>query len=270
MQREAAEASAGDVIYLKPLAAELADEGATSDRLTGDLAERVIFSRLSLDRTELARSSDPDLLAMSASLPPAQTSFEYLVQAWRRAQAARSDVVTRSVPARVAAIDALKALCISFAGLSIQDPSMFPQPASKPAGGAELVDIFLRRGASAGLLDEDTLVVFMGELVRRFDGDDIHLVFEPVINGIVSDLVKRRCSFANLEWRDAVGAIRDLSESKAIAATVRRCFDCAADRSDAAVSELVPDQHRSPAVRARVVARPARAPRLLRCPSPAR
>lgn len=213
------------------------------------MAERIIFTRLSLDRTELAQSTDPDRLLMSYALPQSQTSFEYLVKAWRRAHTARSNAITRAVPERLRALDALKALCISFAGLSIQDPTMFPQPAGKATGGSELVDIFLRRGPSAELLDEDTLAPFMAELVRRFEGDDIHLVFEPVIAGIVNDLVKRRCTFATLEWRESVGAIRDLADSKAIAATVRRQVrDEMLTASDAAVSRLVPDQHPSPAV----------------------
>ena len=61
------------------------------------------------------------------------SSFEYLTACWKRIQTARSALVRRGysqseITQGMVVINKLKDLVVSYAGLSLQDPSMFYQP----------------------------------------------------------------------------------------------------------------------------------------------
>lgn len=71
---------------------------------------------------------------MLASLPAEQSVFEYLVGCWKRANGARAALLKRAYPPLETqrageVLDKLRDLAISYAGLTLQDPDMFPQPA---------------------------------------------------------------------------------------------------------------------------------------------
>lgn len=62
-----------------------------------------------------------------------QTSFEYLTGCWRRLQSTKVALSRRGynaddVAQGMTVIERLHSLIVSYAGLSVQDPSMFYQP----------------------------------------------------------------------------------------------------------------------------------------------
>lgn len=92
---------------------------------------------------------DLDYLSVIASLPPQQTAFEYLVGCWKRLNATRyallkkvgnhastiEDVLKKGqvytpveTQAALDILEKLRNLIISYAGLILQEPDMFPQP----------------------------------------------------------------------------------------------------------------------------------------------
>lgn len=93
----------------------------------------------------LTHSNDPDQLAILAGLPQNETVFEYLTGCWRRLYIANrethrvvrssraSGLIVQAYPANEKAtwaktFEAVKALIISYCGLTLEDSSMFPQP----------------------------------------------------------------------------------------------------------------------------------------------
>lgn len=77
---------------------------------------------------------DPDQLTILAGLPQDETVFEYLTGCWKRLYAANREMSRLGYAADekakwAKAFEELKALIISYAGMTLEDPSMFPQPA---------------------------------------------------------------------------------------------------------------------------------------------
>jgi hypothetical protein len=76
---------------------------------------------------------DLEYLPVIASLPADQTVFEYLIGCWKRVNTASSAIAKRKYPPVETqqaneVLDKLRDLVISYAGLSLQEPEMFPQP----------------------------------------------------------------------------------------------------------------------------------------------
>lgn len=110
LQRTKAEASNWELTYLKELAEELKQENGgqggccrkcmsshISDPASSavpapspEIADRILIARLSLDTEGDVMSDDSDLLAVLAGLPKGQTSYDYLVGAWKRCRAQES------------------------------------------------------------------------------------------------------------------------------------------------------------------------------------
>lgn len=96
-------------------------------------------------------SDDLDYLPVIASLPAQQTTFEYLVGCWRRVNLTRSALIKKvnkfstEILAKIfkhyqgyspldtqnalVRLEKIRELIISYAGLTLQEPEMFPQPA---------------------------------------------------------------------------------------------------------------------------------------------
>lgn len=108
------------------------DEGSSKPvLLSEDIVDRLFIARLELDPQTM--SDDLEYLPVLASLPAGQTAFEYLVGCWRRLNGVRSALLKKSYPPvqvqqATAKLDKFRDLIISYAGLTLQDPSMFPQP----------------------------------------------------------------------------------------------------------------------------------------------
>jgi ubiquitin conjugation factor E4 B len=118
-----------------------------------DLADRLLLARLSLSPSNM-NDDDFEMATVLASLPANETAFEYLGGCWRRERAERFKVVAKKVrrppspdgghtltssawspqdsdaaeaQKRLAGLAEIKALLVSYIGLVLQDPSMFPQ-----------------------------------------------------------------------------------------------------------------------------------------------
>ncbi len=106
--------------------------GATKPhKISSSLADRLLLARLSLSPS--APTEDPVQLTVLAALPPNQTHFEYLSGCWKRERLERSKVIARQAgdPAqatkRLESLTAVKGLIVSYLGLVLSDPTMFPQ-----------------------------------------------------------------------------------------------------------------------------------------------
>ncbi|KAI0670862.1 ubiquitin conjugation factor E4 [Trametes maxima] len=234
LKKEVAEKTAYEVVWLKGLADELQGEGLPL-RLTSEVADRTLIARLELDPQSM--SDDLEFLPVLASLPAQQTVTEYLVKSWKRLNAARSALLRKNyVPLEqqqgIVALDKLRDLIISYTGLTLQEPEMFPQPSSKPFGPAELVPSllslstlsgpYLSTSASQTLLDSSEVELFLQDLVRRFEPDN-------ELDGILGPVVAHLCfhpsiseGFVNDGWRNVISGLEALVSVKAIAAMITR------------------------------------------------
>lgn len=119
-----------------------------STTLSNAITDRLLIARLSLDPTN--SSDDPEHLTVLAGLPAQQTAFEYLTSCWKQCWTERSKIISRKVSVshqlaslahdlpqnadqqelarRLAALESVRSLVISYTGLNLQEPSMFPQP----------------------------------------------------------------------------------------------------------------------------------------------
>jgi hypothetical protein len=75
--------------------------------LTEQLLDRVIFGRLELGHATLA-------------------PFNFLLQSWKRAQRQLAALRNNEDEKRLSVLREIKRLCISYAGISITVPDMFP------------------------------------------------------------------------------------------------------------------------------------------------
>lgn len=99
----------------------------------------------------LIHSDDLDYLPVLASLPPQLTVFEYLVGCWKRINTSRTALLkkvcseylfalvlassrtTKGYPPlemqhAITVLDKIRDLVVSYTGLTLQEPEMFPQP----------------------------------------------------------------------------------------------------------------------------------------------
>lgn len=82
----------------------------------------------------MAQSDDPDVLTILAGLPQNETVFEYLAGCWKRLYQASRDVNRYAFSEDEKSqwsisVDKIKGLVVSYCGMTIEDPTMFPQPA---------------------------------------------------------------------------------------------------------------------------------------------
>lgn len=122
---------------MKELAEEIKEEhpgDASKLKVSLDLRDRLLVARLQLDPAAMADSDDPDQLMVLSGMPTDETVFEYLTGCWKRLNASNREfsrfAYSKEAKARWAeAVAELRRLIISYAGLTLEDPSMFPQPA---------------------------------------------------------------------------------------------------------------------------------------------
>ncbi|KAF7365176.1 U-box domain-containing protein [Mycena venus] len=203
LDRKVAEDSGYNIVWLKHLAEELEAEEPqrTVVPLNGDIIDRLLISRLELDPSNMS-SDDLDFLPVLASLPPQQTTFEYLVGCWKRLNSARSALMKKAyspvdVQNALNRLEKVRELIISYTGLTLQEPEMFPQPSGRPLGPPELVAPLLSLSAlSAPLLGSSSsspntltpsdIDVFLQDLTRRFEPDnEIDGVLGPVVRQLL-------------------------------------------------------------------------------------
>ncbi|SOV01532.1 related to UFD2 - ubiquitin fusion degradation protein [Ustilago sp. UG-2017a] len=199
-----AEASGWEKTYLKELADELSSESpGSTPKLSSSIADQILIARLSLDPNGDVMSDDAEHILILASLPKGQTSWDYLIACWKKARTEESRVRKTLSPAdqpkALAALEEIRALLISYAGLVLQTPDMFPnatKPNGTPLSPMVLVDCLTRVSSSISSLgfsssdvsssshsatdlttkfetvDGDDLSVFLNELAARFGNDE--------------------------------------------------------------------------------------------------
>ncbi|KAI0712081.1 ubiquitin elongating factor core-domain-containing protein [Earliella scabrosa] len=236
LKKEVAEKSAYEVVWLKNLAEELQGEGL-SLQLNAEVADRTLIARLELDPQGM--SDDLEFLPVLASLPPEQTILEYLIGCWKRLNAARSAVLKKNyAPLQqqqaVDVLDKVRDLIVSYIGLTLQEPEMFPQPniPGKEFGSQELVPSFMSLSALSGpylsssstnLLDSSEIEAFLQDLVRRFEP-------EGDLDGVLGPVVVKLCCHESLNvgfasadgWRGVISGLEALVSVKAIANMITR------------------------------------------------
>ncbi|KAJ7107276.1 ubiquitin elongating factor core-domain-containing protein [Mycena crocata] len=244
VDRKVAEQSGYEVVWLKELAAELEAEDSSQVpvRLNADIIDRLLIARLELDSSRM--TDDLDYLPVLASLPPGQTTFEYLVGSWKRLNSARSALIKKAyspvdVQNALNRLEKVRELIVSYTGLTLQEPEMFPQPPGRPLGPPELVVPLLSLSAlSAPLLGSSSsspntltpsdIDVFLQDLTRRFEPDN---ELEDVLGPVVRQLLFHESLFrpeglgGGDAWRGVVSGLEALVSIKGIAVMITRMED---------------------------------------------
>ncbi|CAE7116128.1 unnamed protein product [Rhizoctonia solani] len=250
LDREQAEKSGWSITWLRGVQQELEEDPSTvidahsgtnlthlTDRpqpiqLEADLADRLLIDRLSLDPR--SSTEDPELLTVLVSLPPLETSLGYLVGCWKRIQAIRTQLSRRPPPLAdlqraTEILDKLRELVVSYAGLTLQDTSMFSQPEGVPLGAQELLPSLLslssaplNAGSTALGLGAGDVEAFIGDLAKRFVDDGLDEIFGPIITMVIGALPAEGLGSGGSEWRAVVGALEALVSDKHIATTFSR------------------------------------------------
>ncbi|KAI0333659.1 ubiquitin conjugation factor E4 [Cubamyces sp. BRFM 1775] len=234
LKKEVAERNSYEVVWLKHLAEELQGEGLPL-QLNTEVADRTLIARLELDPQSM--SDDLEFLPVLASLPPQQTVFEYLIGCWKRLNAARSDLMKKNIvpvdqQRALQLLDKLRDLVVSYTGLTLQEPEMFPQPSGKLLGPAELVPSLLSLSTLSGpylststsntLLDASEVETFLQDLVKRFEPDN---ELDSVLGPVVAQLCFHpsvQGGLSNDGWRSVISGLEALVSIKPIAAMVTR------------------------------------------------
>ncbi|KAG1788098.1 ubiquitin elongating factor core-domain-containing protein [Suillus plorans] len=225
LSKSTAEANEYDLVWLKHLQVELESEGHPHMTLTNDIVDRLLISRLELNAQ--AMSDDLEYVSVLASLPP-QSVFEYLVGCWKRINTAKSILLKKNPVSETqqatALLNQLRDLIISYIGLNLQDPEMFPQPADRPLstlGSHELLSPLLSLSALSTPLYASTTTSqttlaptevqpFLQDLVARFADPVRVLLFHNILSG------------GDSAWRGVIGGMEALVGVKPIAEMITR------------------------------------------------
>ncbi|KIM56094.1 hypothetical protein SCLCIDRAFT_133427 [Scleroderma citrinum Foug A] len=236
LDRSIAERSNYVVVWLKNLETELVSEGFNKGsplRLSGEILDRLLIARLELDPQ--AMSDDLEYVAVLASLPAQMTVFEYLVGCWKRLTKARNNLTKKNpvneLQQAAALLEKANNLIISYAGLNLQEPEMFPQPQGRQIGPSELVAPLLSLSAlssplasslsTENLLDPTEVGPFLQDLTCRFEADD---ELETVLGSVVHQLLFHESLMrpegiggSDSSWRSVINGVEALISIKSIA-----------------------------------------------------
>lgn len=166
-------------------------------------------------------SDDQDTLSVLSGLPQGETSYDYLVGAWKRCLTQQTQL--RKIfgsdqskePQKI--LDNLRALIVSYLGLVMLTPDMFPNSSKPPASQLRekavsplcLVPSLLRQGSgtdpysstssssSPGYADVNKWAIFdshdlpaaLTDLTRRFDGDGLEELIGPPLTYISTQII---------------------------------------------------------------------------------
>ncbi|KAK2465341.1 hypothetical protein APHAL10511_002695 [Amanita phalloides] len=239
LNKDAAERTGHDVVWLKYLAEEVKEEGLSVGSLNADMIDRLLFSRLSI---ELQKTDDLEYLPVLVSLPAQQTAFEYLVGCWKRLNDTRTAFVKKGyspleTQKGLELLERIRHLVISYAGLTLQEPEMFTQPEGRSVGAPELIAPLLSLSALSGPLlstpssSSNTLTPsdieqFLQDLARRFEPDnEIDSIFGPVVRGLLFHESLSRpegLGGGDAGWRGVIGGLEALVSIKSIATMITR------------------------------------------------
>ncbi|WVQ80243.1 hypothetical protein IAT38_002348 [Cryptococcus sp. DSM 104549] len=199
-------------------------------------AELVEEAKLSLDPASMATSDDPDDLTVLAGLPNGETVFDYLAGCWKRLYIANRE--SHKYAKWSATFDKIKGLVISYCGMTLEDPTMFPQPADKAVGPAEFLPILLAvtqvsssnndlltstsqaAPARTGVLSSNDLLPFLQDIAAGFSGETLADVITPTLSLFFQEWYKITPTpdIMGSDWRRYLGAVGLLVQVKPIAA----------------------------------------------------
>ncbi|KAI9321206.1 ubiquitin elongating factor core-domain-containing protein [Dichotomocladium elegans] len=208
----------GRCVYLRGLSSELEDENQPKPfRLSETLLDRVIVARLEIDPNNLNRDQYPDDIANDLRVP----KFDYLLDCWKRAHEIYRNTLIRSknldppvLQRRLRLFAVVKKFIVSYSGLSIQIPDLFPQIESNGVhNGVELL-------ADRLLAEPDTIeglpADYLTELVERFKEDE---GLDSIIGAAMVIISNRLDKMTMLDdYKPSLRALTYLSENKTIAA----------------------------------------------------
>ncbi|KAF9974459.1 hypothetical protein BGZ73_002117 [Actinomortierella ambigua] len=197
--------AAPPLLYLSSLADELKEEN-----------EPLLISQASLDRVLVARMSiDPNEISNVADLECGQlklTLFDYLLECWKRLETVKLQTSrARALPPnvieeRVKSLNASKDLLVSYAGLVLQMPEMFPQIAS----GAQLGPYQLAtRLVNDPETPEGVPIEFVCDIANRFQEDGLENILGPVVANLAA--LARKTTILK-DWRTPLRALQSLVE----------------------------------------------------------
>ncbi|BEI85504.1 hypothetical protein CcaverHIS002_0509050 [Cutaneotrichosporon cavernicola] len=249
LKKSIAERSDWTLCWLKSLAEEIAEESPgdhTKLNVSLDIRDRLLIARLSLDPNAMATSDDPDQLMVLAGMPQNETVFEYLTGCWKRLYAANREMSRLGYSAAekiqwTKAFDELKRLIISYAGMTLEDPSMFPQPAAREdLGPAEFLPLLLgvNGGANSnagdpytsstaepavvhqGALKPSDLLPFLNDLIAGFPDGSFADVITPTLSLFFQKWfqITPPADLLGDDWRKYLSAVNLLVQVKGIAA----------------------------------------------------
>ncbi|CCO29155.1 ubiquitin conjugation factor E4 B [Rhizoctonia solani AG-1 IB] len=232
LDRDQAEKSGWTITWLRGVRNELLEQDPACPQpipLEADLADTIIIDRLSLDPR--SPTEDPELLTVLVALPPLETSLGYLVGCWKRIHTIRIQLSRRPPPLAdlqraTQILDKLRELVVSYAGFTLQDPGMFPQPQGVVLGAQELLPSLLSLSAAplnAGTtelgLGAGDVETFIGDLAKRFAGGELDEIVGPIITMVIAALPAEGLGSGGSEWRAVVGALEALVSDKNVAMT---------------------------------------------------
>ncbi|KAK0221612.1 ubiquitin elongating factor core-domain-containing protein [Armillaria fumosa] len=240
LEKSVAEQSGYEIVWLKQLAQEIDAEGINAQKLDENLVDRLLIARLEIDPQQM--SDDLEYMPVLASLPPQQTVFEYLVGCWKRLNISRNALIKKGyTPAdtqnALNRLEKIRDLIISYAGLTLQEPEMFPQPTGRPLGAAELLSPLLSLSAlsapllsgpvsSSNVLGPSDIEQFLQDLARRFEPDnEIDGILGPVVQQLLfhpSLFRPEGLGGGDASWRGVVSGLEALVSVKAIANMITR------------------------------------------------
>ncbi|KZS93704.1 hypothetical protein SISNIDRAFT_474241 [Sistotremastrum niveocremeum HHB9708] len=242
------------LLWLKSLKEDLESERAEV-HLSAQIVDSVLISRLEVDPK--TPSADPSYQPFLDHISPKTTVFEYLFGCWRRLVLARRSLPKKYRAEDVSAVqptlDKLRDLIISYIGLNMQDPTMFPQPEGTTGGSLELYESLLSLNSSshpfaststqAGLVNIDEFPLFLTDLQRRFqtaDEDVLDEILGPVVRLLTfSSWLARPEGLASGDngWRSIVTGLEALMSNKGIAKMVTKLEEWCPENASASSFE---------------------------------
>jgi ubiquitin conjugation factor E4 B len=143
------------------------------NKLNAHYLDRIIVARLSLDPTEPHDELPNDISQSLSTL-----HFDYLLNCWKQANDIRKNTVLRSknlekfaFDQRLSVLDSVKTLLVSYSGLVIQMPDMFPQ-IQHNLGPQQLVSRLKSLPDTPQGLPTD----YLAEFIARFNDDGLDMV----------------------------------------------------------------------------------------------
>ncbi|KAL0082191.1 ubiquitin elongating factor core-domain-containing protein [Phycomyces blakesleeanus] len=195
------------------MVAELEEEEEPKPfKLSQALMDRILVARLSLDPNEtypnLPQNVQQDLKI---------SHFDYLLNCWKRAQDIKRNTLTRSknlektvLDKRLSVLDSVKLLLVSYSGLVLQIPDMFPQiETQQPLGPSQLVSRLLAQPDTAQGLPTE----YLSELINRFTDDGLDTILGTPL-AMISDQVRRISILDN--FKPFIQSLSFLCENKSV------------------------------------------------------